>query len=91
MSRWKERKWQKIKVEAIAQGDEITVFLHSKCDFPADINASHWDDFKIEAGDTVPPSEEPPVEEVPVGFPTLEQIEEVVRRVVQEELAKLND
>jgi hypothetical protein len=91
MEDWKEREWRKVEVEVISQTDEITVFLHAKCDYPADINASHWDDLKIETSDVVPVSEIPDVVPVapPSEYPTLQQIEEIVRRVVQEELAKL--
>jgi hypothetical protein len=91
MDEWEEREWIKVTTEAISQADEISVFLRAKCDFPVDINASHWDDFVLEVGEAPPPPpvEEEPGEEVSAGYPTLEQIEEVVRRVVQEELAKL--
>ncbi len=90
MPEWREREWHKVEVETIAQADEITVFLHAKADYPADINASHWDDFKLETADAMPVTEIPSW--TPAGaFPTLEQIEQVVRKVVQEEIAKLKN
>jgi hypothetical protein len=90
MDGWKEREWRQVDVETVSQGDEITVFLHARCDFPVDINASHWDDFSLEVGEAsevvVPPSAATTAQP---GYPTLEQIEAVVRKVVREELERL--
>jgi hypothetical protein len=79
-----------VEVETVAQADEITVFLHAKADYAADINASHWDDFRLETADSVPATALANLPQVG-DFPTLEQIEQVVRKVVQEELAKLKN
>jgi hypothetical protein len=91
MDEWVERKWQMVTTETVSQTDEITVFLHAKCDYAADINASHWDDFVLEVGEVEAaptPTPEQPSQPQASDMPTLAQIEEVVRRVVQEELAK---
>jgi hypothetical protein len=90
MSDWKEREWRKVEVQTISQSDDITVFLHAKCDYPADINASHWDDLKLQVGEIEAVSEAG-ILAAQAGYPTLEQIEEVVRRVVREELASLHE
>ena len=88
-----EREWRQVTVETIAQSDEITVFLHAKCDFPAAINASHWDDFMLEVGEVDEATElaEPEAPGAPAGYPTLDEIEQMVRRVVREELSNLQD
>lgn len=93
MPEWKERAWQKIEVETVTQSDEITVFLHAKCDFPADINASHWDDFKLETSDVVPASEVAALQPQPPagGELTLAQIKAAVREVIREELDRLRN
>jgi len=87
MDEWKEGEWHQVTVDAVSQADEITVFLHSKCDFPVDISASHWDDFELQVGepDEVQPPE--PKKDKPIGDLTLEQLEQLVRRIVREELA----
>ena len=84
---WQERVWHQVTVDAVSQGDEITVFLHAKCDFPVDINASHWDDLVLEVGrpDEVKPPEKR--KDKPIGDLTLEQLEQIIRRVIQEEQA----
>jgi hypothetical protein len=87
MPEWQEREWHELVVETCAQAEVVTVFLHARCDYAADINASHWDDFQLQVGDAVAPPE-PHVEASGV---TLAQIEEVVRRVVREELDRLRD
>ena len=93
MEDWQEREWRQVTVETIAQSDEITVFLHAKCDFPAAINASHWDDFMLEVGEVDEATElaEPEAPGAPAGYPTLDEIEQMVRRVVREELSNLQD
>jgi hypothetical protein len=90
MSDWQEREWHKVDVQTISQSDDITVFLHAKCDYPADINASHWDDLKLQVGEieAVSAAGMPAPQ---TGYPTLEQIEEVVRRVIREELGSLHE
>jgi hypothetical protein len=89
MDEWKSREWHQVTVDAISETDEITVFLRSKCDFPVDINASHWDDFVLEIGqpDEVKPPEKK--KDKPIGDLTLEQLEQIVKRIVGEELANL--
>jgi hypothetical protein len=87
MPEWREREWHKVEVETVALADEITVFLHGKADYAADINASHWDDFRLEMADAVPATEMPNLTQIG-DFPTLEQIEEVVRKVFREEIAR---
>jgi hypothetical protein len=88
---WKERKWKQVDVETISQADEITVFLHAKCDYPADINASHWDDFVLDVGE-VPPDYEPPDLSIAgaqkIGDMNLAQLEELIRRIAREEANK---
>ena len=75
MEEWSEGQWR-----------EVTVFPRLKCDFPVDINASHWDDFELLVGepDEIHPPE--PETDVPVGDLTLEQLEPIIRRIVREEL-----
>jgi hypothetical protein len=85
MPEWRECEWHELAVETCAEGDVITVFLHAKCDYAADINASHWDDFELQIGDAAPPLA-PNDGEI---HATLAQIEEIVRRVVREELGRL--
>jgi hypothetical protein len=81
-----------VTVETVAQSDEITVFLHAKCDFPVAINASHWDDLLLESGKVSEATEPLPSQPVqPASYPTLDQIEQVVRRVVREELERSQD
>ena len=97
MDEWKEREWYHATTEAVSQSDVITVFMHSKSDYASDISASHWDDFALELGDpaeaaaAAEPAGETSAADPAVqgGFPTLEQIEEVVRRVFREELERL--
>ena len=87
---WREREWRKREIEATAQADEITVFLHAQCDWPVDINASHWDDFELEATGSTPapgPQPEPePDDDTPIGNVTMAQLEALIRRVIREEL-----
>ena len=58
----------------------------AKCDFPVHINASHWGDLELLVGepDEVHPSE--PATTVPLGDLTLDQVEQIIRRIVREEL-----
>jgi hypothetical protein len=85
MPDWQEREWRELSIEAMAATDVVTVFLHAKCDYAADVNASYWDDFQLQTGNAEP--------ELPADdgrtYPTLAQIEEIVRRVVREELDRL--
>ncbi|MBN1639943.1 MAG: hypothetical protein JXA09_01815 [Anaerolineae bacterium] len=81
---WRERAWHEVGVETVSEGDVVTLFLHAKCDYAADINASHWDDVKLEVAEGTPV---PPLQDA--RYPSLEQIEEVVRRVFREELERL--
>jgi hypothetical protein len=85
---WEERKWRRVAVDAIAEADEITVFLHARADWAVDINASHWDDFELEVGDAdeVSPPER---EELDVGKLSIGQLTQLVQDIVREELAKL--
>ncbi len=87
MPDWQEREWRELSVETMAGAEVVTVFLHAKCDFAADINASYWDDFQLLVGDAdpVPPADEGRT------YPTLAQIEEIVRRAVREELDRLRE
>lgn len=87
MPEWKERVWHQVDVEAVAEADEITVFLHAKNDYPVVISASHWDDFVLEVGgaDEVTPPEPPPLD---ISKLTQEQLESLIRKIVQEELGK---
>lgn len=87
MPDWQEREWHELAVETTADAEVITVFLHAKCDYAADINASYWDDFQLQVGDADP---EPPADDER-SYPTLAQIEEIVRRVVREELHRLRE
>jgi hypothetical protein len=84
---WEERKWRRISVDAISEAKEITVFLHARADWAVDINASHWDDFELEVGDKdeVSPPER---EELEIGKFSLGQLTQMIREIVQEELAK---
>jgi hypothetical protein len=85
---WQERKWRQVEAEAYSQVDEVTVFLHAQCDHPVDINASHWDDFEIEARPAPAPIVTPtPTTETESGTGlTLEALEAMFRRVLREEL-----
>ena len=85
MPDWQEREWHELAVETTARAEVITVFLHAKCDDAADINASYWDDFQMQVGSL--DSERPADGER--SYPTLAEIEEIVRRVVREELGRL--
>jgi hypothetical protein len=79
-----EGKWAQITVEAVAAEEEVTLFLHSKCDYAVDINASHWDDLTVEVGDAseVTP---PKPKEIKVGELSLGQLIGLIRRVIREE------
>jgi hypothetical protein len=83
---WQERAWQELCVAARAEAEVVTVFLHAKCDYAADINASYWDDFQLQVGD----ADAQPTADEERAYPTLAQIEEIVRRVVREELNRLS-
>ncbi|HUT21338.1 MAG TPA: hypothetical protein VM366_19475 [Anaerolineae bacterium] len=87
MPDWREHEWRELSVETAAEAEVVTVFLHAKCDYAADINASHWDDFQLQVGEAGP---QPSVNEEGI-CPTLAQIEEIVRRVVREELDRLRE
>lgn len=87
MPDWQEREWRELSVETRAASEVVTVFLHGKCDYAADVNASYWDDFQLQVGDVAP---EPPADRERT-YPTLAQIEEIVRRVVREELSRLRE
>lgn len=57
-----QREWYQIKVGgdfgAIATENYVTVFLYQHTDFPADINAGHWDSVEVDGyreGGTIPP------------------------------------
>ena len=82
---WREREWRKREIEVTAQADEITVFLRSKCDWPVDINASHWDDLQVEVGEAneVTP---PKPKDIKVGELSLGQLVGLIRRIVREEI-----
>jgi hypothetical protein len=82
---WKERTWHELGAEVLSEADVVTLFLHAKCDYAADINASHWDDVTLSVAEGLPA----PPPEADSAHPTLEQIEAVVRRVFREELARL--
>jgi hypothetical protein len=86
---YEENKWVEVSVDAVSEADEITVFLHAKADFAVDINASHWDDFRLEVGDA---SEVTPPEpkEIRVGELSLGQLVGLIQRVVREELDASN-
>ena len=81
---YRERKWVEVTAEAVSQADEITVFMHSKCDFAVDINASHWDDLEVQVGepDEVTP---PKPKDIKVGDLSLGQLVGLIRRVIREE------
>ena len=82
--RYQEGKWVEVSVEAIAQEDEITVFMHAKCDFAVDINASHWDDLELavgQASEVTPPKPK----DIKVGELSLGQLVGLIRRIVKEE------
>jgi hypothetical protein len=80
---WRERQWRQRDVEVTAEADEITVFLHAQCDWPVDINASHWDDFALDAtGGTGDDNGD----DTHLGNVTLAQLEALLRRVIREEL-----
>jgi hypothetical protein len=85
---WEERKWHQVETEAVSQVDEVTVFLHAQCDYPVDINASHWDDFEIDARPAPAPiaTPTPTTETAPGTGLTLEALEAMFRRVLREEL-----
>jgi hypothetical protein len=84
VKQYAEGKWVEVTVDAIAQEDEVTVFLHSKCDFAVDINASHWDDIHVEIGEAheVTP---PKPKDIKVGELSLGQLVGLIRRVIKEE------
>jgi hypothetical protein len=85
--RYQEGKWVEVTAEAVSQADEITVFMHSKCDFAVDINASHWDDLEVQIGE--PNEVEPPErKDIKVGDLSLGQLVGLIRRVVKEEMDK---
>jgi hypothetical protein len=89
MEEYEERKWKLIEVETVSVTDEITVFLHAKCDYAADINASHWDDFVLEVGeveDDYEPKYATVAGEKPIGDMSQAQLEELIRRIVREEM-----
>lgn len=86
---WKERLWKQVSTEAVSQADEITIFLRARCDYKAEINASHWDDFEIEIGAA---SEIKPRLTTPATEPnamTLAQLEAYIRQIVRDELSKV--
>lgn len=87
MPDWEERQWRELAVETSSEAEVVTVFLHAKCDYAADINASYWDDFQLQVGEAAPV----PLPDEGRTYPTLAQIEDVVRRVVREELSKLRE
>jgi hypothetical protein len=84
---YRERKWVEVTVEAVAEEDEVTVFLHSKCDFAVDINASHWDDVEVQVGQAHEVSPPKP-KDIKVGELSLGQLVGLIRRVVREEMAE---
>lgn len=86
MEEWHEREWHQVTVDAISEVDAITVFLRGKCDWPVDINASHWDDFELQVGepDEVAPPE--PEEQEPIADLTLQRLRQIIREIVREEL-----
>ncbi len=87
MPGWKGREWRQVDTEAVADADEITVFLHARSDYPVEISASHWDDLVIEVGEAseVKLPEKPPIK---ISELTAEQFEAWVRQIVQDELKK---
>lgn len=58
---WEPMAWRLREVEAVAQGNVITVFLRSKNDQRVRSHA-HFDDFTLETSGTVPPPPPPPPE-----------------------------
>jgi hypothetical protein len=85
---WQERKWKQVDTEAVSQVDEITVFLRAKCDYKAEINASHWDDLVLELGDASEIEVAASVAAAAPGDMTAEQFEAFVRQIVRDELSK---
>jgi hypothetical protein len=83
--RYEERKWVEVTAEAVAKEDEITVFMHSKCDFAVDINASHWDDLEVQVGEAHEVSPPKP-KDIKVGELSLGQLVGLIRRIVREEI-----
>lgn len=82
---YKEGKWVEVSSEAVSEEDEVTVFLHSKCDYAVDINASHWDDLVLEVGE---PSEvnPPKPKDIKVGELSFGQLVGLIRRMIREEM-----
>jgi hypothetical protein len=59
---FEQREWYQLEVGgdfgAIATSNYVTVFLYQHTDFPADINAGHWDNVEVDGykeGGTIPP------------------------------------
>jgi hypothetical protein len=82
--RYEEGKWVEVTAEAIAEADQVTVFLHSKADFAVQISASHWDDVVVEVG--APTEIDPPKPEyIKFGELTLEQLTDLIKLTIKQE------
>jgi hypothetical protein len=86
--RYEEGKWVEVTAEAIAEADQITVFMHSKADFAVQISASHWDNLVVEVG---APTEIDPLklEHIKFGELTLEQLKDLIKLTIKQEIADL--
>jgi hypothetical protein len=85
---WAEGVWKQVDAETVSQTEEITVFLRAKCDFKAEINASHWDDFVLELGDASEVKVPAVVAAAAPSEMTAEQLEAFIRQIVRDELSK---
>jgi hypothetical protein len=48
---YRRGEWVEIFVDAVAEADQISIFLHTFCKVAYQTNASHWDDVVVEVGD----------------------------------------
>lgn len=75
---WKGEEYHRFDVSAEPQGNQVTVYLHSRSDYKAQTVAAYWDDVTISQAGELEPGPEPEPGE-PVDY-------ERIRRIVREEI-----
>jgi hypothetical protein len=76
--------WKRRVVEAVAAGETVTIFLHSKVDFKADGFNTHFDDLTLEF-------EEGPPTPPPGGEVDYDLIRQIVREEISAAMRKLGE